>query len=238
LSQADAWRPPAALQNATTASIIPLAVLPFAALGDSGSTTQLIADMMTDDLINVLSRVPVFRVISRQTTNRYKDQPADLATIGADLQVRYVLEGSVRTQDSILRVNVQLLNAATRLPVWSDRVEREQGERHAVRDEIVARIARELQIDILPIEGERRSADQSADASACSLSAPILNSITSPISTSAEHRVSTDKSVMRSPPSQPEFERKIQRWPTRELIIGYFFLFLVYVVSLLPLRRA
>jgi len=166
LSQADAWRPPAALQNATTASIIPLAVLPFAALGDSGSTTQLIADMMTDDLINVLSRVPVFRVISRQTTNRYKDQPADLATIGADLQVRYVLEGSVRTQDSILRVNVQLLNAATRLPVWSDRVEREQGERHAVRDEIVARIARELQIDILPIEGERRSADQSADAAA------------------------------------------------------------------------
>ena len=162
----DAWHPPAALQSAGTQSIVALAVLPFAALGDTTASTQLVADMMTDDLINVLSRVPVFRVISRRTTQRYKDQPADLATIGADLQVRYVLEGSLRTQDGLLRVNFQLLNAATLLPVWSDRVEREQGERHAVRDEIVARIARELHINILPIEGERRSVDQSADASA------------------------------------------------------------------------
>jgi DNA-binding SARP family transcriptional activator/TolB-like protein/cytochrome c-type biogenesis protein CcmH/NrfG len=163
---ADAWRPPAALQNASMRSIVPLAVLPFAALGDTTASTQLVADMMTDDLINVLSRAPVFRVISRQTTQRYKERTADLIAIGADLQVRYVLEGSVRTQEGLLRVNVQLLDAVTRLPVWSDRVEREQGERHAVRDEIVARIARQLQIDILPIEGERRSADQSADASA------------------------------------------------------------------------
>src|SRR6201991_1192450 len=162
----DAWRPPAALQSASAQSIVPLAVLPFAALGDTTASTQLVADMMTDDLINVLSRVPMFRVISRRTTERYKDQSADLASIGPDLAVRYVLEGSVRTQDGLLRVNFQLLNAATLLPVWSDRVEREQGERHAVRDEIVARIARELHINLLPIEGERRSVDPSADASA------------------------------------------------------------------------
>jgi DNA-binding SARP family transcriptional activator/TolB-like protein/Tfp pilus assembly protein PilF len=161
----DAWRPPAALQGASTQGIVALAVLPFTALGDTTASTQLVADMMTDDLINVLSRIPVFRVISRHTTQRYKDQPADLASIGADLAVRYVLEGSVRTQDGLLRVNFQLLDAATLLPVWSDRVEREQGERHAVRDEIVARIARELHINILPIEGERRSMDPSADAS-------------------------------------------------------------------------
>ena len=160
----DAWHPPAALQGASAQGIVALAVLPFAALGDTTASTQLVADMMTDDLINVLSRVPVFRVISRRTTQRYKDRPADLASIGADLAVRYVVEGSVRTQDGLLRVNFQLLNAATLLPVWSGRVEREQGERHAVRDEIVARIARELHINILPIEGERRSADPSADA--------------------------------------------------------------------------
>jgi DNA-binding SARP family transcriptional activator/TolB-like protein/Tfp pilus assembly protein PilF len=160
----DAWRPPAALQSAGTQGIVALAVLPFAALGDTTASTQLVADMMTDDLINVLSRVPGFRVISRRTTQRYKDRPADLAAIGADLAVRYVLEGSLRTQEGLLRVNFQLLDAATLLPVWSDRVEREQGERHAVRDEIVARIARELHINILPIEGERRSADPSADA--------------------------------------------------------------------------
>jgi TolB-like protein/DNA-binding SARP family transcriptional activator len=163
-SLTDTWRPPATARSTSGQSIVPLAVLPFTALGDTTASTQLVADMMTDDLINVLSRVPVFRVISRQTTGRYKDQPTDLAAIGADLQVRYVLQGSVRTQDGVLRVNAQLLDPATRTPVWSGRVEREQGERRAVRDEIVGRIARELQIDILPIEGERRSPDQSADA--------------------------------------------------------------------------
>lgn len=159
----DAWRPPAAR---SAQGIVPIAVLPFAALGDTAAPMQLVADMMTDDLINILSRVPVFRVISRQTTNRYKGQPIDLAAIGTELQVRYVLEGSVKVQDGILRVNLQLLEPATQLPVWTGRIEREQGDRYAVRDEIVARIARELQIDILPIEGERRSADQSADAAA------------------------------------------------------------------------
>lgn len=162
----EAWRPPGEARDAHAQSIVPLAVLPFAALGETAGSTQLLADMVTDDLINVLSRVPVFRVISRQTTSRYKNQPVDLAAIGAQLQVRYVLEGSVRIQDGALRVNAQLLDPATRSPVWSGRVEREQGERYAIRDEIVARIARELQIDILPIEGERRSADHTADASA------------------------------------------------------------------------
>jgi TolB-like protein/DNA-binding SARP family transcriptional activator/Tfp pilus assembly protein PilF len=164
--QSDAWHPPDSARPVTRRGIIPLAVLPFAALGDTSPSTQLVADMITDDLINILSRSHEFRVISRQTTTRYKGQPVDLAAIGADLQVRYVLEGSARTEDGILRVNVQLFDPRTRLPVWSARVEREQGERLAVRDEIVGRIARELQINIVPIEGERRSADRTADASA------------------------------------------------------------------------
>src|SRR6185503_10693206 len=52
LPRADAWREPAAVGDPGASSIIPLAVLPFAALGDTGSATQLVADMMTDDLIN------------------------------------------------------------------------------------------------------------------------------------------------------------------------------------------
>jgi TolB-like protein len=158
------WRAPS-IAASTSKDIIPIAVLPLSAVGDIGASTALIAEMMTDDLINILSRVPSFRVISRQTANRYQGQPIDIAAIGAELQVRYVLEGSIRAQDGGLRVNVQLLDPATRLPVWSGRVEREHADRYMVRDEIIARIARELQIDILPIEGERRSADHSADAS-------------------------------------------------------------------------
>ena len=162
----DYWRDPSQTVETAAKDIIPIAVLPIAALGDTGGATQLIADMMTDDLVNVLSRVPSFRVISRQTTSRYQGQPIDVAAIGAELRVRYVLEGSARMQDGGLRVNVQLFDPRTRLPVWSGRVERDGADRHAIRDEIVSRIARELQIDMLPIEGARRAADNSADGSA------------------------------------------------------------------------
>jgi TolB-like protein/Tfp pilus assembly protein PilF/DNA-binding SARP family transcriptional activator len=161
----DYWRPPSP-RPGMPAGIIPIAVLPFTGFGEAGSSTQLIADLMTDDLVNVLSRVPAFRVISPQTTNSYRDRPLDVAAIGAELQVKYVLEGSAREQGGLLRVNLQLLDPATRLPVWSGRIAREGADRYAVRDEIVARIARELQIDVIPIEGERRSADHDADASA------------------------------------------------------------------------
>jgi DNA-binding SARP family transcriptional activator/TolB-like protein/Tfp pilus assembly protein PilF len=164
-ANSDYWQAPSSAGPAAK-DIIPIAVLPLSAIGETGASTHLIAEMMTDDLINILSRVPSFRVISRQTMSRYQGQPVDVATIGAELQVRYVLEGSIREQDGGLRVNVQLLDPATRLQVWSGRVERENTDRHLVRDEIIARIARDLQIDIQPIEGERRSADQSADASA------------------------------------------------------------------------
>jgi TolB-like protein/DNA-binding SARP family transcriptional activator/Tfp pilus assembly protein PilF len=157
------WQSPSQPADSAAKDIIPIAVLPLAALGDTSGSTQLIADMMTDDLINVLSRVPSFRVISRQTTSRYQGQPIDIGTVGAELRVRYVLEGSARVQDGGLRVNVQLFDPLTRLPVWSGRVEREGADRYAIRDEIVGRIARELQIDILPIEGERRAANDSAD---------------------------------------------------------------------------
>jgi TolB-like protein/Tfp pilus assembly protein PilF len=164
----DHWRSPtpdgATRRERMLNSIVPIAILPFGVLGDTGASAQLTADMMTDDLINVMSRTPAFRVISRRTTSRY--QGVDVATIGAELQVKYVLEGSIRTQDGGLRVNLQLVDPATRLPLWSGRVERADADRHAVRDEIVAGIARQLQIEIIPIEGERRSADQTADADA------------------------------------------------------------------------
>ena len=164
----DDWRSPslagATRRDRMLKSIVPIAVLPFTAVGDTSASAQLIADMMTDDLINVMSRVPSFRVISRRTTSRY--QGVDVATVGAELQVKYVLEGSIRAQDGGLRVNLQLIDPATRLPLWSGRVERADADRHAVRDEIVAGIARQLQIEIIPIEGERRSADQTADADA------------------------------------------------------------------------
>jgi DNA-binding SARP family transcriptional activator/TolB-like protein len=162
---ADPWRSPATAQEAQLPKgIIPIVVLPFASPGGTDEPAQLIADMLTDDLTNTLSRVPSFRVIARQTARSYQSQAIDVAKLGTELQVRYVLEGSVRLQDDNLRVNVELINPATRLSVWSGRVERRGADRQGVRDEIVSRLARELQFEVLPIESQRLSNDFDADA--------------------------------------------------------------------------
>ena len=165
---ADPWasprRPSGSAALGRAASLTPIAVLPFTTYGDTAGSLQLIADMVSDDLTNMLSRVSGLRVISRQTMRTYQGRPIDVAAIGAELGVRYVLEGSMRMRDAKVRVNVELIDASTRSPVWSARIERDHGDHHGVQDEIVGRIARELQFEMYQVESEARSADHDADA--------------------------------------------------------------------------
>jgi tetratricopeptide (TPR) repeat protein len=168
---ADPWQsPPAPTKHVTNdaasakKNIVSIVVLPFNTFGETAGSLQPLADMMTGDLINMLSRVPSLRVISRQTSNSLKGKPIDVAALGAEFQVRYILEGSMRMNGDKLRVNVELVDPATRLSVWSGRIERDRAERQAVQDEIVGRLARELQFELYPIERERRSGDSDADA--------------------------------------------------------------------------
>jgi TolB-like protein/DNA-binding SARP family transcriptional activator/Tfp pilus assembly protein PilF len=144
--------------------IIPILVLPFMASGEATSQVRMIADMITDDLGNMLSRVASFRVISRRTARSVAEKQIDIAAVGAELQVRYVLEGTVRMQDGRLRVNVEVINPATRLAAWTGRIERDDADRRGVQDEIVGRLAREMQFEILPIESARLAKDFDADA--------------------------------------------------------------------------
>ena len=111
--------------------------------------------MLTDDLTNTLSRLPSFRVISQQTARSFAGRAVDAGRLGRELNVRFVLEGSVRRQDDGLRVNVELVDSASRLSIWSSRIERDGADRQGLRDEIVARLARELQFEMLPIESSR-----------------------------------------------------------------------------------
>jgi DNA-binding SARP family transcriptional activator/TolB-like protein len=162
----DPWRSPLSTDEARLPNgIIPIVVLPFTGLGDStDKSLQLAADLLTDDLTNILSRAASFRVISGLTARSYRGQATDVARIGAELQVRYVVSGSVRLQGNDLRVNVELIDPATRLSVWSDRIDRNEADRQGVRDEIVSRLSHELQIGVPPIESLRLSTDFDADA--------------------------------------------------------------------------
>lgn len=134
---------------APASPLTPLLVLPFATSGETGAI-QSLADLMTDDLTNMLSRVTSLRVISRQTAQSYQGKPVDIAALGGELQVRYVLEGSMRMHRDKLRVNVELIDPATRLPVWTSQIERDSADRRGVRDEIVRHLARVLQFEIRP----------------------------------------------------------------------------------------
>jgi DNA-binding SARP family transcriptional activator/TolB-like protein/Tfp pilus assembly protein PilF len=160
----DPWLAPSTEEARLPNGLIPIVVLPFTGLGDSNDKSlQLAAELLTDDLTNILSRVPSFRVISGMTARSYRGQD-DVAKIGTELQVRYVLTGSVRLQGDDLRVNVELIDPVTRLSIWSDRIDRGESDRQGVRDEIVIRLANELQIEVTPIESLRLSADFNADA--------------------------------------------------------------------------
>lgn len=137
--------------------IVPVVVLPFAADDDDG-LNQRAADSLTDDVINTLSRFAVMRLISRQTAFTNKGRPVDVAEVGAELGVRYAVEGSFRVTGRKDGVNFQLVDTADRLQVLSDHVEWDESDRIAVQDEIATRIARELKTGVTIAVGER-SAD-------------------------------------------------------------------------------
>jgi TolB-like protein/DNA-binding SARP family transcriptional activator/Flp pilus assembly protein TadD len=129
-------------------------VLPFDGEGDAAA--ERIGDRASGDLINSLTRVPGMRVISRATSRLFRNKPVDVAAIGSELGVRYIVEGSVRSQGDTLRIDVVLTDAKSRLQVWSQRFERPKAESFAVQDDIARGIARHLHIEILG-DADRRA---------------------------------------------------------------------------------
>jgi TolB-like protein/Tfp pilus assembly protein PilF len=123
----------------------------------------MVADAIWDDLINDLSRVPLLRVISRETARGYSTRPIDVSAIAADLKVRYVLEGSFRARGDALRVNVELIDPATKLAVWSARIERGRADQDQIQNEIVGRLARQVQLEIYNVESVRRVSKPGVD---------------------------------------------------------------------------
>jgi TolB-like protein/Tfp pilus assembly protein PilF len=154
-------RPVAASSTGRTRGIVAIAVLPFTSHAEENTTPNLLAEIITDDLTNTLSRIAVFRVISRQTSATYRNRHIDAAAIGAELGVAYILEGSVSVHGNALRVNAALVDAKTQLTVWSGRFDRASDQRHRIQDEIVNGLGRELQIEIAGIESGLGSQDPS-----------------------------------------------------------------------------
>jgi adenylate cyclase len=131
-----------------------LAVLPFTNM--SGDPEQeYFSDGITDDLITDISKISGLSVKARNSVFTYKGKAIKVEEIRRELEVRYILEGSVRRIGDRLRINVQLVDATTDTHLWADRYDREWKDIFALQDEIRTQIILALKVRLTPEEHER-----------------------------------------------------------------------------------
>src|SRR5271157_1203741 len=105
---------------------------------------EYFADGVTESLTTDLSRMSGMVVIGRNTAFTYKGKAVDLKQIGRDLNVRYVLEGSIQRGGGRMRVSVQLIDAETGSHLWAERFDKPVADLFDMQDEIIARLANQL----------------------------------------------------------------------------------------------
>lgn len=128
-----------------------IAVLPFTNM--SGDADQeYFSDGITEDIITDLSKISALFVVGRHTSFTYKNMPAHLERIAADLGVHFLLEGSVRKAGNRIRITAQLINGSTGGHLWADRYDRDLTDIFAIQDEITSAIVQQLRLRLLPEE--------------------------------------------------------------------------------------
>jgi adenylate cyclase len=145
------------------AAHLSIAVLPFANL--SGDPSQdYFADGITENLITELSRIHDSFVIARNTAFTFKGKSIDAKEIGKELGVRYVLEGSVQRDQSRVRVNAQLVDAESGARLRADRFDEVVADLFKLQDEVVTRLACNLNLAMVKPEAEKGSRSKNPDA--------------------------------------------------------------------------
>jgi adenylate cyclase len=128
-----------------------IAVLPFANM--SGDPEQeYFSDGISEDIITDLSKVAGLVVIARNSSFAYKGKSADIRSVGRELGVRSVLEGSIRRAGNRVRITAQLVDAGNGAHVWAERYDRDLNDIFEVQDEVTRRIVDALKIKLTPAE--------------------------------------------------------------------------------------
>jgi len=128
-----------------------LAVLPFTNMSRDPEQDYF-SDALTDTLITDLAKVSGLFVIARNSSFTYRGKSVDVRQVGRELGVRYVVEGAVQKSADRVRVNVQLVEAATGRQVWAERYDRTLHDLFGLQSEITSRIVTEL--DVKLVSGE------------------------------------------------------------------------------------
>ncbi len=148
--------PPVAEKSQTKIAVLPesknsIAVLPLKNLSPEQGQDYF-CDGMTDELISKLSKVQSLRVISRNSVFVFKNAPKSTKAIAQELRVRNILDGSVQKAGNRLRISVQLIDAETDTPIWSDTYDKNLEDIFDVQDAVVQAIVNALQLKLLPRE--------------------------------------------------------------------------------------
>jgi TolB-like protein/class 3 adenylate cyclase len=145
---------PARAPEKSASARLSVVVLPFANIGGDPGHEHFV-DGVTESLTTDLSRIRGSFVIGRNTAFTYKGKAVDLKQIGRELNVRYVLEGSVQRGGNRMRVNVQLIDAESGHHLWAERFDKPLTDLFDMQDEIVARLAGALNTQLAEAEARR-----------------------------------------------------------------------------------
>ena len=156
-SQAEAIAPASQAVASVGPASNTIAVLPFLNMSDDADN-EYFADGITEELLNLLAKIPELRVTSRSSSFSFKGQIPDIPTVAEKLGVAHVLEGSVRKAGNKVRITAQLIEAATDTHLWSETYDRELTDIFAVQDEISATVVERLHVTLLGEQPKARVA--------------------------------------------------------------------------------
>ena len=149
--------PPLRSQTAPVERDTPsIAVLPFLNMSRD-EENEYFADGLSEELLNVLTKIRGLRVASRTSAFSFKGKDVDIPTVAQKLNVATVLEGSVRKSGKRVRITAQLIEVASDSHLWSETYDRELDDIFAVQDDIAQSVVKELRAALLPASGKAPS---------------------------------------------------------------------------------
>jgi serine/threonine-protein kinase len=141
-------RPPGGKVPASAQVTPSIAVLPFVDMSPK-KDQEYFSDGLAEELLNDLAKIPGLQVTARTSSFQFKGKNEDLRTVGQKLNVRSILEGSVRKDANRVRITVQLINVEDGFHLWSETYDRKMDDIFAVQEEIARSVAGSLKVSLL-----------------------------------------------------------------------------------------
>ncbi|HEX6849523.1 MAG TPA: tetratricopeptide repeat protein, partial [Chitinophagaceae bacterium] len=140
-----------------------IAVLPFKNMS-ADSTQEYFSDGLSEELLNMLAKIPELKVIGRSSSFAFKGKSEDLRTIAQKLGVHHLLDGSVRKDGNKVRVSAQLINATDGSEMWSEKYDRDFRNIFELQDEIAQKVVQQLKVKLLQFPPGNASGTGNVDA--------------------------------------------------------------------------